>query len=115
MNDLQKLTEEIRKFRDKRDWKKFHTPKNLAESLVIEASEILELFQWKSEKEVRKFIKSHSKELSLELADVLNYLLLLADEADIDLFKATHKKIRVNEKKYPVAKSKGSAKKYTEI
>ena len=115
MSDIKKLTEKIKKFRDARDWKQFHTSKNLAESLVLEAAEVLEHFQWKTEREVRKYIRRNRDSFSEELADVLNYLLLLADETGVDLYKATIKKLRVSAKKYPVNKSKGKHTKYTKL
>ena len=111
MTDLKTLLKKLKTFRDRRDWEQFHTPKNLAESLVIEASEVLELFQWKNEQEAHDYLRKHKEELGFELADVLNYILLLSDLAGINLVEALNKKIRVNKKKYPVTKSKGSAKK----
>jgi len=108
------LQKRIVSFRDRRDWKKFHTPKNLAESLVLEAAEVLELFQWKTDEEMKTYLETHKDELSDEMADVLNYLLILANETGIDLMVALEKKIEKNEKRYPEDRAKGSAKKYTE-
>ena len=106
--DLQKLLE----FRDKRDWKQFHSAKNLAISLSLEASEILEIFQWSENNDLPKEKYAQLKE---EIADVYSYLLLLSNETGIDIKEAFLDKIRKNDKKYPVAKSKGSSKKYTEL
>lgn len=112
MSDIKNLTEKIKKFRDDRDWKQFHSPKNLAISIMLEASEILELFQWTKDNELPK---EKIKDLEDELADTLSYLLLLADKFDIDLSKAFKEKIKKNEKKYPIEKSKGRDTKYTKL
>lgn len=109
MNHLiQKLIE----FRDQRNWKQFHNPKDLAISLVLEASELLENFQWKSSEEA---IRDKSKAIEEEMADVFCYLLLLSNDMGIDLEKAVLDKIEKNAKKYPESKSFGSNKKYTEL
>ncbi len=105
--DIKKLEEIIVNFRDERDWKQFHSPKNLAISLSIEAAEILEHFQWQEK-------CKNKEELKYELADVLAYLLLLAKETDIDLEQAFLEKMKINNEKYPSEKVKGSSKKYTE-
>lgn len=107
-DDLNKILD----FRKKRDWKQFHLPKNLAISLSLEANEILEVFQWSKDNE----IPGGKKEvLELELADVYYYLLLLAHDSGIDLKEALKKKMKINESKYPVSKSKGKSVKYTEL
>jgi NTP pyrophosphatase (non-canonical NTP hydrolase) len=114
--DLEKLTNMFVEFRNDRDWKQFHTLKNLAMSLSIESGELLELFQWKNDTEIANFINSDKKYLlEDEAADVAAYLLLLCHDAGIDLETAIIKKIEKNDKKYPVNKSKGNAKKYTEL
>lgn len=102
----------IIKFQKARDWKQFHTPKNIAISLSIEASEILEVFQWTKNNDLPADKKKY---LAEELADVYYYLLLLAYESGIDLKEAFNKKMQLNVKKYPVDKSRGSSKKYNEI
>jgi len=109
---LKKELEEILKFQKERDWKQFHLPKNLAISIAIEAAEILEIFQWTEDK---KFPKDKKEKLSLEIADVYYYLLLLAHESGIDLEKAFEKKMKINKKKYPVEKAKGNSRKYDEL
>jgi NTP pyrophosphatase (non-canonical NTP hydrolase) len=114
-DSIKNLTKKILDFRDRRDWKMFHTPRNLAESLAIEAAEVLELFQWKSKKEVEKYLTKNKDDLAEEIADVLNYLLLLAHETGIDPAKALEDKLELNEKRYPENKARGSAKKYTEL
>jgi NTP pyrophosphatase (non-canonical NTP hydrolase) len=114
-NELNKLTDRIIKFRDARDWKQFHNPKDLAISLTLEATEVLEHFQWKSEKEIEEYVKTNKDEIADELADVLNYLLLTAHDLDIDIADALNKKIDKSESKYPVEKSKGKHTKYNKL
>ncbi len=114
-NNLQKLTKQIVSFRDQRDWKQFHNPKDLAISLVLEASEVLEHFQWKSQEEMIKHIKSEKKEVGKELADVLYWVLLMSHDFNIDIEKALEKKMSENKKKYPVAKAKGKHTKYNKL
>ena len=96
MDDLKKITEKIKKFRDERDWMKFHNHKDMALSLVLEAAEVLEHFQWKSAEEVIRYGKTHKVELSEELADVAMYLFELADNLGIDMKFAIEKKLRIN-------------------
>lgn len=115
MSELKDLLDKINAFRDARNWRQFHQPKDLAISLCLEAAEVLEHFQWKSEEEIKNHIARNKEELGDELADVLNYLLQLADETGIDLIKASHKKIAKNEKKYPVEKSRNKHTKYSQL
>ena len=111
---LQELTQTILKFRDERDWKQFHTAKNMAVSLSLEASEVLELFQWKSDEASEIFSKAEGKDmLSDELSDVLYWVLIIAHEAGINLKEAFEQKMIKNAQKYPVEKSKGSSLKYS--
>ena len=105
---LQKLIE----FRDQRNWKQFHNPKDLAISLVLEAGELLENFQWKSSEQA---VHEKSAGIEEEMADILMYLLLLSNELGIDLEKAVIDKIAKNVEKYPESKSYGSSKKYTDL
>ncbi len=112
---IETLTAEILAFRDARDWKQFHNPKDLSLSLVLEAGEVMEHFQWKNADEVAAHIKKNKGEIAEEMADVLSYLLLLAHEAGIDLSKAYKAKLKKNEAKYPVAKSKGKHTKYNRL
>ncbi|MEA3266704.1 MAG: nucleotide pyrophosphohydrolase [Candidatus Fermentibacteria bacterium] len=112
---LETLLAEIRKFNDERDWAKFHSPKNLATSVLIEAAELAEIFQWLTEEESRTLghkAKIHAEE---EIADVFIYLLNLADKLGIDPVEASHRKILQNGKKYPVNSSRGNRLKYTEF
>ena len=115
MNTLEELTQRIRAFRDARDWVQFHSPKNLACSIVIEAGELLEHFQWKSDEESQEHLMQHLDEIGEEIADVAIYLLEMADNLGIDLPTAIGRKLDINEQKYPIAKAKGTAMKYTEL
>lgn len=110
--DLETLKKKILKFRDDRDWKQFHNPKNLAMSIAIETSELMELYQWLDAEESREFSKKNKEEIASEVADIFNYLILLANELEIDLIDITDKKLDVNDKKYPVKKAKGNSTKY---
>lgn len=112
-NDFKALTRKIRKFRDERDWMQFHNHKDMALSLLIEAAELAEHFQWKSFEELEYYAPKHKDALSDELADVAIYLLELADNLKIDLVQAIIKKLRKNARKYPVKKAKGKHTKYT--
>ena len=115
MSDIKTLTEKIKKFRDARDWKQFHNPKDLALSLTLEAAEVLEHFQWKNPKEIEEYIKSNKEDIGEELADVLYWVLLTSHDLKIDIKKALEKKIKKNEQKYPVNKAKGEHTKYNKL
>lgn len=117
MSDFEALTVMIREFRDARDWQQFHSLRNLITSLNLEAAELLELTQWKSNAEVEALpADAQSREaLSDECADVLLYLLLIADKAGIDLAEAARAKLVKNAEKYPVEKCFGSRTKYTRL
>src|SRR5258706_11918437 len=101
---MQEVIDEIRKFRDARGWLKYHDPKSLAGSVCIEAAELLELFQWKDEKESRAYAAANKERVSEEIADVAIYLIELADVAGIDLTEAIRAKLVKNGVKYPVGK-----------
>ena len=104
---MKKAIERIRKFNKDRDWEQFHTPENLAKSIVIEAGELLECFQWSND-----FDRQAVQE---ELADVMTYCIDMADALGVDMEEILLKKMDKNEAKYPVEKSKGNSKKYTEL
>jgi NTP pyrophosphatase (non-canonical NTP hydrolase) len=114
-NDLTEIRDRLRAFAAERDWDQFHTPKNLASALTVEAAELLENFQWLTEEQSRNLAPESRAKVGAELADVLGYLIRLADKLDIDLIAATHDKITRNAEKYPVEKSRGNAKKYTDL
>ncbi|MCD4706801.1 MAG: nucleotide pyrophosphohydrolase [Candidatus Sabulitectum sp.] len=112
---LNKLISEIRVFNDERDWAQYHSPKNLATSVLIEAAELAEIFQWLTENESRELDEKGIKAAEEEIADVLIYLLNLSDKLGIDPVEASHRKILKNAKKYPADDSRGSRLKYTEL
>jgi dCTP diphosphatase len=115
MTELEEIRHLIREFRDARDWIQFHNPKNLACSISIEANELLEHFQWKTPEESLVVTNEKKAQIAHEVADVAVYLIELADNLDIDLAQAIRDKLAHNAAKYPVSRSKGSAKKYTEL
>lgn len=115
MKDIKNLTKRIIAFRDARDWKQFHNPKDVALSLVLEATEVMEHFQWKSKEEMEKYIVTNKADIGEELADVLYWVLLMSTDLKIDILDALEKKIKKNEGKYPVEKAKGKHNKYTEL
>ncbi len=120
MDDSAKLSilkDRVRKFRDERDWSKFHNPKDLSVAISIEAAELLELFLWK-DKQTAESVKHNRKQLlsvEEEMADVAIYLLSLSDVLEIDMAKAITNKLRRNALKYPISKFKGKAAKYDEL
>jgi dCTP diphosphatase len=109
------LRSALRKFAAERDWDQFHLPKNLAIALSVEAAELLEYFQWMPDQESAALPPGKRAKVREELADVLLYLIRLADKLDIDLVSAAVDKIAVNAKKYPVHKARGTSKKYTDL
>lgn len=115
--DLQALTRALVTFRDERDWAQFHTLRNLIVSLNLEASELLELTQWKADTEIDAMLRNDSRMEALrdECADVLLYLLLIAEKAGIDLIAAAERKLEKNALKYPVDKCYGVSAKYDEL
>ncbi len=115
MKNINDLTKKIVTFRDNRDWKKFHNPKDVALSLVLEATEVMEHFQWKNKEEMNKYVVEHKTEIGEELADVLYWVLLMSHDLKIDVLDALKKKIKKNEDKYPVEKAKGKHTKYNKL
>jgi NTP pyrophosphatase (non-canonical NTP hydrolase) len=108
----------LKRFRNKRDWVKFHDPKNLAEAITIEASELLELFLWKGPVEIERMMKAdkaYRREIENELADVFCFSFNLANALDLDVATIVQRKIRENGKRYPVQKSRGTAAKYSKL
>jgi len=115
MSDIKNLTKKIIEFRDKRDWKQFHNPKDVALSLVLEAGEVMEHFQWRNKEEIEKYVKTNKAEIGEELADVLYWVLLMSHDLNIDILDALDKKISKNEIKYPIEKTKGKHEKYNNL
>ncbi len=112
MNELNEIIEALVKFRDDRDWSQFHDSKNLAVALSIEAAELNELFLWK---DIRESEKVDNEKIKEELADIFAYAFLMAEKHKLDIKQIILEKIKKNSEKYPVHKSKGSAKKYNEL
>lgn len=112
---IQDLKKQVKKFCEDRDWDKYHNPKDLAIGIITEASELLEHFRFKSEDDIKRLLESKKQEVSEELADVLYFVLRLAQKHDIDLATELGKKLRKNELKYPINKSKSSNRKYNEL
>ena len=104
---MKELTNKVVEFTKERDWDQFHSPENLAKSICIEAGELLECFQWNNH--------FNKEDVCSELADVMNYCILLADKLNVNIEEILLKKLKISEKKYPVEKSKGSSKKYNEL
>lgn len=115
MDKIKELTEKLVAFRDARDWKQFHNPKDCAISLLLEAAEVLEHFQWKNAEEAERYIATDKAAIGEELADVLHWVLLMSHDLNIDVFDALEKKIVKDAEKYPVEKARGKNKKYTEL
>ena len=114
MTQLEILRNKQRDFAKERDWDQFHSPKNLAMALLGEAGELIEHFQWLTEDESRSLSPEKKADVSTEMADVLLYLVRLADKLDIDLYQASLYKLELNSQKYPADQVKGSARKYSE-
>ena len=113
--DSEKIKSRLRKFAKDRDWNQFHTLKNIACSINIEASELLEIFQWREINSVDLKDLNLKEKIGDEVADIMLYLIRFSDIADINLEKVCLNKIKKNKKKYPISSSKGSSKKYNEI
>lgn len=113
-DSLDELRAKINAFVEERDWAQFHSPKNLAMAMIVEAAELVEHFQWNTEEESRVLTDAKREQVGHELADTFVYLLRLAEVLEIDLIEAANSKILLNAKKYPVEKARGSNAKYTE-
>ena len=114
-NSLKQLTQLVTEFRDERDWKQFHTVKDMMLSLMLEAAELAEHSQWKNEEEFQDYLKGHRDEIGDELADVLYWVLLLAHDLEVDMCSAFTKKLDRNREKYPIALAKGKSQKYDSL
>jgi NTP pyrophosphatase (non-canonical NTP hydrolase) len=112
MKDIEELKQRLRAFAAERDWEQYHSPKNLAMALIVEAAELVEHFQWLSEAQSRALDPGKREQVAQELADVFIYLVRLADRLDIDLLDAAGRKIVLNAEKYPADQVRGSARKY---
>jgi NTP pyrophosphatase (non-canonical NTP hydrolase) len=115
MTDLEALRDEVREFARAREWDQFHSPKNLAMALAGETGELLEIFQWLTEEQSRNLEAKALAAANEEIADVLIYLVRLADRLGIDPLAAARRKLADNARKYPVDKARGNARKYDEL
>ena len=104
--DFRQVVDSLIKFRNDRDWEQYHTPKNLASAISVEAGELLECFLWQEEP---------TKDIRQEIADIFIFLAYLCHDTNIDLLQAVREKIKINEKKYPINKAKGNCRKYDEL
>ncbi|MGH8250757.1 MAG: nucleotide pyrophosphohydrolase [Steroidobacteraceae bacterium] len=114
MRDLEELKQRLRVFAAERDWDQFHSPKNLAMALSVETAELVELFQWLTEAQSAALDAERRRRVAEELADVLWFLVRIADRLDIDLLQAAESKLQQNAKKYPVERVRGQSRKYDE-
>jgi len=114
-DSLEQLRNKLAGFAAERDWDQFHNPKNLAMALVVEAGELVEHFQWLGPDEAAALPVENRAEVAMEMADVLMFLLRLADKLDVDLIAAAHEKLELNRQKYPVDKARGRATKYDKL
>ena len=114
INSIETLRDRLREFARERDWDQFHTPKNLSMALIAEAAELIEHFQWVDGEKSHLLEEKVRPSVEEEIADILIYLVRIADKLDIDLYSAAERKIAINARKYPADKVRGSARKYTE-
>ena len=114
-DSLDQLAQRLCAFAQARNWGQFHSPKNLASALIVEAGELLEHFQWLTEDQSRNLDAVKKQEVAMEMADVLLYLIQMGNELGVNLVDAAQQKIDLNDKKYPVDQAKGSSKKYDEL
>jgi NTP pyrophosphatase (non-canonical NTP hydrolase) len=114
-DEIGELRDAVRRFAQERDWDQFHSPKNLASALAVEAAELLENFQWLTEAQSASLSAEQKARVADEMADVLIYLIRIADKLDVNLLAAARDKLVRNAQKYPVDKARGNAKKYTEL
>jgi NTP pyrophosphatase (non-canonical NTP hydrolase) len=115
ITDLDELAQKLRAFAAERDWEPYHTPKNLAAALIVEAAELLEHFQWLDSEASARLAPEQREQVALEMADVLLYLVRMADRMGIDLLGAATRKLAINARKYPVALARGTHAKYTDL
>jgi len=113
--ELECIKQQLREFAKERDWDQFHSPKNFSMALIVECAELVEHFQWLTDEQSKNLSAETLDEVSLEMADVLIYLIRLADKLDVDLLETVHRKMKLNAEKYPVDKAKGIAVKYNKL
>jgi NTP pyrophosphatase (non-canonical NTP hydrolase) len=113
--DLERIKQKLREFAKERDWDQFHSPKNFSMALIVECAELVEHFQWLTDEQSKHLSAETLDEVSLEIADIMIYLIRLADKLEVDLLQTVERKIKLNAIKYPVEKSKGIADKYNKL
>jgi len=113
--ELETIKLRLREFAKERDWDQFHSPKNFSMALIVECAELVEHFQWLTEEQSKRLPEDTLDEVSLEMADIMIYLIRLADKLDVDLLEVVDRKIELNAEKYPVDKAKGLATKYNKL
>ncbi len=113
--ELEAIKTRLQEFAQARDWDQFHSPKNFAMALIVECAELVEHFQWLTDEQSKNLSAETLDEVSLEMADIMMYLIRLADKLDVDLLQVVDRKIGLNAIKYPVEKSKGVATKYNKL
>ncbi len=114
-NELEAIKIRLQEFAKERDWDQFHSPKNFSMALIVECAELVEHFQWLTDEQSKRLPADTLDEVSLEMADIMIYLIRLADKLDVDLLDSVNRKIKLNAEKYPVEKSKGLAVKYNKL
>ena len=114
-NELEDIKQRLRIFAKERDWDQFHSPKNFSMALIVECAELVEHFQWLTDEQSKRLPADTLDEVTLEMADIMIYLIRLADKLGVDLIKSVNRKIELNALKYPVEKSKGLATKYNKL
>ena len=112
---LADITNKVIQFRDDRDWKQFHDPKNLTEAICVESGELLEKFLWKTCDQAQCLTEAELRGVREEIADIMIFLLALCDALELDLVDAVERKLEINEAKYPPEKARGTSKKYTDF
>lgn len=113
--ELESIKIRLREFAKERDWDQFHSPKNFSMALIVECAELVEHFQWLTDEQSKRLPADTLDEVSLEMADIMIYLIRLADKLDVNLLEVVDRKIELNAKKYPIEKSKGLATKYNKL
>ena len=113
--ELESLKHQLRQFAEERDWDQFHSPKNFSMAMIVECAELVEHFQWLTDEQSKDLSAETLDEVSLEMADIMIYLIRLADKLDVDLLDTVKRKMILNAEKYPIEKSKGLATKYNKL
>ncbi len=114
-SELENIKIKLREFAAERDWDQFHSPKNFSMAMIVECAELVEHFQWLTDEQSKQLSAETLDEVSLEMADILIYLIRLADKLDVDLIESVKRKMVLNAEKYPVDKAKGIATKYNKL